>query len=459
MPLTPEQQQELQELDELEQLEKQFSNKPSAAPQARPAQAALEGFGQTASMGYLPQLQAGAENAVNNAQRLTGLGAGGADAKLEEQGFQLPERDYVQMRDENIARQKQLAEKNPVASMAGKGAGIVASMAATPGASLLKGVSGVGGAVARGMAQGALQGAAYNPGDTKGVVDSTQFGDRAIGAGVGGLAGGAIGLMGGAVSSLSKGQKMIDRIKDSAGISKSVKGEIDGALSNVTKNVIIPRAGALKRLLQGKQIAINPDRLRGVSRGLNAYADRLAKRANIEGRAVVDANKAQRLKQLLTDRADYNAGKTFDVSATAKQEGAEKAGGIVRRKLAELDPGVDKLNAEMGEAIRLRGAISKKAQSSPVSALEGDPGTDKGSVISSVDKMAGSDLVGLSTRIDRSKKLLMDPTNFLKPLLIANEARKVGTRAAFKAGDLVNSSLPKESLRDALQLINESRRK
>ena len=64
-------------------------------------QAGLESFGQAATLGYLPQLQAGAEQLSMGATQ-------DVDEQLKAQGFKLPEDGYVQSRDENIRRQKQL---------------------------------------------------------------------------------------------------------------------------------------------------------------------------------------------------------------------------------------------------------------------------------------------------------------------------------------------------------------
>lgn len=113
-------------------------------------QAGVEGVGQTASLGYLPQLQAGVGAAM-------GLG------------------DYTKLRDENIARNKLQARQSPAWSATGKAIGMLGSAAAIPTPATF----------GRTVGQGAALGAAYNPGDTPGVVDPIQARNRAIGALIG----------------------------------------------------------------------------------------------------------------------------------------------------------------------------------------------------------------------------------------------------------------------------------
>lgn len=119
------------------------------------AQAALEGFGQTASAGYLPQLQALAEpiqtkilNAVT--------------------GNNVPLPDYIEARDENIARQRQQSQDFPKTVLASKAVGIA------PAAIALPATSSIGTTAALGAAQGAL----YNPGDKPGEMDLLQPKER-----------------------------------------------------------------------------------------------------------------------------------------------------------------------------------------------------------------------------------------------------------------------------------------
>lgn len=148
-------------------------------------QAALESFGNAASLGYAPHLQAMTEKLLPDPNA-------DIDAKLEAQGFKVkgaPEKTYTQLRDENIARADQMKRDNPVASGVGTIAGIAASAIGTGGlGAVAKGATGVQRAKAALMSGGIL-GAVANPGDTKGELSPIQPEDRlvnsAVGAGLG----------------------------------------------------------------------------------------------------------------------------------------------------------------------------------------------------------------------------------------------------------------------------------
>jgi hypothetical protein len=425
------------------------SQEPAPLPgQGGAAQTALESFGDTATLGYLPQLQAMAEKPM---AKVMDLVTGNDVAE------HLP--DYVDRRDENIARQEAQSKAHPYASAAGTLAGVGVS-AALPGmgaAKLAKGAS-LATKIGTGAAQGAATGALYNPGDEKGVQDTFQVGKRAGNAALGAATGGLMAGAGAGVSRLAEKHRMIDRVKDSAGLSKSVKSEIDSALNKVTEKQVAPKADKLKELLQGKSVEVNPERLRGISPGLDNLASKMSGKVNEEGRRQMSATRAQRLKQLLDGRAQYGASKPFDNTAVAKGETAQKAADIVRRKLSDLDPQVGKLNDEMGEAIRLRNALRTKSASAPISAIRGEAGTDRGSLIDAVDKMAGSKLERLSGDIEDARKTLFKPSNIAHPLMLPGEALKAGKRAAGRTARIVEPATGNESLQAILQMIMEGKK-
>ena len=150
------------------------------------AKAGLEHFGNAASLGYLPQIQAAAEPIVTKALDLV-TGNNAYD--------NLP--SYVERRDENIARLKQQEQDFPKASLAGTvGGGIAGGVALTPLMSLLPGYTALAGAKAAkdaglmgktgalalrtlgAMEGGAATGAVMNPGDIQGEVNPIQAGER-----------------------------------------------------------------------------------------------------------------------------------------------------------------------------------------------------------------------------------------------------------------------------------------
>jgi len=147
--------------------------------------AALEHYGNTASMGYLPHLQAGVEKLLPNP-------TADVDAALKAEGFSVPSNDqgYISARDENIKRLETQSKEHPVASGIGTGLGIAAG-ALMPAAQISK-TAGLGAKMLQGAKTGALYGAIANPGDTEGEYSPVQLGGRAknvaIGAGIGAAA-------------------------------------------------------------------------------------------------------------------------------------------------------------------------------------------------------------------------------------------------------------------------------
>lgn len=158
------------------------------------SQAALEGFGNGASLGYLPQLQAAAEAPMTWAMdKLTG----------QNLYDELP--DYTARRDENIARQERQKEESPWASRIGGGLGALTTGIATAGMIPATGAGFIGpltrtsafaNRLMDGLKAGALYGTLANPGDTQGKLQPVQPVDRlahgAIGAGLG-ASGAAVG--------------------------------------------------------------------------------------------------------------------------------------------------------------------------------------------------------------------------------------------------------------------------
>lgn len=483
MPLTPEEQKELELLEkqygggaqagtggltpeeqaELQALEAQYGQgTPQAEPQGdvlSPLEAGLESFGQVAAMGYLPQAQAGTQKAID---ALFGSPTAEADAKLKEQGFSLPEEEsYVEARDSYIDRGEKLSEENPLASTVGTGLGIGASMLA-PGMAAGKGAGFLSG-MGRGAVAGGAQGAAYNPGDEEGEVDPLQLGDRALNAGIGATLGGAIGGATGIAGKLAKRQKMTDQIKDSAGLGDMVKGEVDYTLAGVKQNYISPRRAQVKELISGiDNIDVNPDRIKGVSPGLDRYAKALSKNTP-EGqvRANLTGPKADRLKRVLDARASYkNATAYGDPEVLKSGETAKKAADLMRKKIYGKAPEAEKLNAEISDAMRLSDVIGRKAKTAPIAATKGAPGTDKGVLVDKIQKMsgrAGESLEDLSGRIGTAQENLMDPRRLIHLLQAPQEVRRMAVRAVDKVGSVSEAPLRKTT-KPTLSLILEKLR-
>lgn len=150
-----------------------------APPQTSAGQAGLEHFGNAATLGYLPHLQAMAQPVMNRVlDAVTGNHVADDDKST-----------YVQRRDANIDRLELEGQEHRLASGLGTGAGMLASAV---------GMGGLG-AVAKGASAaqrlsaarnaGMLLGGLANPGDVKGEVDPLQLEQRGVNSVIGGVAG------------------------------------------------------------------------------------------------------------------------------------------------------------------------------------------------------------------------------------------------------------------------------
>lgn len=160
------------------------------------AQTQLESFGNTVSMGYLPQLQAAFE-------KINPDPSGGLDDKLRAEGFTLPDQGYVSLRDENIKRQQAQEARNPYDAVAGMIGGMVTSTPVLGAAGrLVNGASKATGGIARlkdSARVGASLSAVANPGDVEGVLSPLQATERLTNT----AKGGAIGIAGQGVGEIA----------------------------------------------------------------------------------------------------------------------------------------------------------------------------------------------------------------------------------------------------------------
>ena len=201
-----------------------------------PEEAALEWFMQGATSGYLPHLQALGEPLIDRLSGLFDLKAqAGADVRQEDPapwGQMNPlSPEYLEARDEGLAKLRQLEEEHPRSARVGHVAGIAASLPAsgkligsaarvarpiaTRGTEIVKralpltkatqaapiATEAVPRAASReanrraarqGLGLGATEGFLINPGDVEGRLDLLQLGERSIQSGLGAV-GGTIG--------------------------------------------------------------------------------------------------------------------------------------------------------------------------------------------------------------------------------------------------------------------------
>lgn len=156
--------------------------------------AGLQGFGQGASLGYLPEMQAGTAAVLQKALPES-MGGGGTDT-------------YEELKKQFQNRDQALRSEHPIASAAGNVGGAVAML---PASAEAKGASLIAKA-AKAAAVGAGYGALQNPEvDGQGLEENlkTRLKNAAIGGATGGIAEGTLGKLG---ESLSKwGSKLKDK--------------------------------------------------------------------------------------------------------------------------------------------------------------------------------------------------------------------------------------------------------
>jgi hypothetical protein len=192
------------------------SGAPSEPEGPGAGQSGLEHYGNTATLGYLPHIQALVEGMLPNP-------SADVDAELAKKGFKIeqPGQSYVERRDENIKRLEQERRAHPAASAVGDVLGIGGSAilsgpaleALGIAAPAVKGAS-FGQKVYEGARAGGALGLASNPGDVEGVIDPIQGSERLHNAELGALVGGGSTA---AAEGLSTGARALgDKLKTAA---------------------------------------------------------------------------------------------------------------------------------------------------------------------------------------------------------------------------------------------------
>lgn len=460
MALTPQEMQELAELEELEALEAEEAQHASRGPAVAPrepvskAKSAAAGVSQGLTMGYTPQIVGGLSTLLGKAQDLIQ-----GPVINPATGEAIPRVDYTTARDSTVKEIDQAANDNPLTYMGGtiagslpaaKGMGAVSSAPAT-----------VGKRLAAAAGTGAAQGALYNPGDEEGVVDPLQAGKRGTNAALSALLGFAgQGLGEGA----RKGAEVVRNVKDlkTGAMADRAVSALDDAAGKIDETQLSPRREKLESLIKGRSYEVNPDRVEPVFPQLaNKMAEKAAPSSNpmlgVAGeapgpaRTSLSGSRALKLKRGADSAAGYGASKPFDSAATAKGEEAKSLADILRRQF-NADADVATLNQESSEIIALKDALLKREGTAPIETLKAPIGSSRHAVLSKVDEMVGTDLRGLGETIGNTADLIIEPSRLVKPLEMPDELRKIGIRAASRAGSELNKAPQgtKESLSSAL---------
>ena len=230
-------------------------------------QAGVESFGKGATLGYLPQIQAGAETLI---EKFTP--ESDADKQLREQGFdvQNAETSYAEKRDANIERQERQEEQYPKTAMTGEVLGAISTAPLLPQA---KGASVIG-KIASGAKSGGIYGAIMNPSDTKGEVSGLQIIERFENALGGATTGAVVPLAGQALKGVKKGYKAGAEFlkKGSRHQALSASGAERGTLKKVFKanRIDLEEVGESlfkrRRELLGKAIIMPADDIEKIAR-------------------------------------------------------------------------------------------------------------------------------------------------------------------------------------------------
>lgn len=224
-------------------LKKQVSSAPSESDSMGQAKAALQGFGQGAAAGYLPQLQAVAGGLLPNP-------TADIDKKLREQGFDVQNSPdtYLSRRDQFVKEQQELQKQYPKTYLGSQIGGAIASAplaskalgAVAPALTATEGV-GKAGRIARAAGAGAAMGFAQNPGDVEGQIGA-QIPERTMGAVGGAVTGGVLQGAGEAVSGAGKRLSEYAQIKAFKSTGAMLKdfrrAEASGRMQDIGKEMI-----------------------------------------------------------------------------------------------------------------------------------------------------------------------------------------------------------------------------
>lgn len=413
-------------------------SKPEPADTTSTAQTALEHFGNGASLGYLPQLQAAAEPYIYK-----GLNAiTGQDVQPDE---------YGDARDANIKRLEKESSEHPIVAGASKIAGNIAtgigSSAFLPAAAATR-----GGRIIQAARIGAGLGAIENPGDTQGEIDPLQLPERVMNAGKGAAFGGATGGALEAIPPALRGAGNIMKVtpKQNAPEIEAAMGRLGGKatpgmlandeyIQNMESSLHqAPTIGGyLTRRTTGpvgKQMSAAAGDLLNESSSLSPYeSGQLAKKQ------IGDTvnSKFQPARDTFNDLSQY----TKDINAP---ESSRKA---VTRNIMNIP---DVATFEDGPAASVARSVSK--------ALENDPSADQ---IKTLKTMVGKKAAALSSRQEDASgmwdiysKLSRLEENTIKRGVI-DSARTPGEGSTIAQGMLGQLKGAKQQWRSGLDSLNQ----
>lgn len=319
-----------------------------ALPKSRKGEAALQGFGESATLGYLPRIQAATEPAFTKlADLITG----------QDVSERLPE--YAERREQYQQRSRELAEQEPGAYAGG----VIGGALATPaiGAGRIAAAPTAAGRIARAAGVGAGTGAAYDPG-TEEAFSPEALKARASQA----VAGGATGA---GVRTGAEGIKQL--LRPIAATARWMAGmrkpEAEAYARDVKGVRNIRRMAEEGRELELADQArdVGKAGVQNIRKTIEQAGEELddilrGKTVEVPGRGPMDAIAANRLRRTLDKQAGYKPGRLYTEQQAAKLDEFKQQADEIRKAISAQIPEARPINERMAEAYRVKDYLNPK---------------------------------------------------------------------------------------------------
>ena len=287
--------------------------------------ALIQSFGNAATLGYLPHLQAASEKVMFPVLNMI-------------TGQNVEPEEYVKARDRNIAELETLRKENPNAALAGDILGIGSSVALTGGLGTAARGASLASRLSTAAKTGATFGALQNPGDVAGET-GLQLGERAKGAAFGG----ALGLGGEAA------------LTGASAVSRGLVNKLKGAAERRAFKALGPYQRDVLKLKEGQMESIGRTALdEGLLSGLPSY-EKIGRRA--ADKAELRGKELDQLINELSEKAPIAAGKMEKAITPLGVEVPPAQIGVSRKMIAKEV--ADELTAP---AVGIPGAKSENAK-------------------------------------------------------------------------------------------------
>lgn len=377
---------------------------------------------------------------------------------------------------------EEIQRKHPVASALGKGTGAVGvgalSAMALPEITA-GGLIGAGGRIAMNTGLGAGLGGLSKPEEGESRVSNAVHAGLlggtlgAAGEGIASYGKKAVKWLGGklgrmspeAAESYSANPKAAEEIYQQAKSSpmqlrESIGNEMEGALSNVQKNKIVPKVAELNKTMEGKTFKINPEEFKGTSVydelksiwnkrvandttiAKNPY--KMGSEAPMPDDLEISGDDMLRLKRLAFEKAEFNQPKNgigYSAAETAQAQADSKAGSLLRDHMIKASPKMAELNAEIEQMIRYSDSAKKVGNE----AILLNPSDSLGGVANRsqrefLDKFGGSNLESKARQYEAAAQLNRTANSIDKGSAIDSALIKPVAKGLLKSRGLLKSA-------------------